>query len=172
MKKILILSDSHHEREVLMRIVEKHQNCEAYIHCGDSQLQSSDESLQPFYVVAGNTDFDRNLAPDLLLDFEAYVFWVTHGHRYGVNWDDSQLIQGAKQLGANIVCFGHTHIPYCQKKEGILLINPGSVISPRGQWKFGTYVLLEFLPQDSQVNVQFYHSRTHELVDEQIVHMS
>ncbi len=171
MKKILILSDSHHEREVLMRIVEKNFDCDAYIHCGDSQLKSTDKSLQPFYVVAGNTDFDQQLPPDLMLDFEAYPLWVTHGHRYGVNWGSEQLVREAKRIGAKIACFGHTHIPYCQKIDEVLCINPGSVTSPRGEWTFGTYAILSISRPQEPLVIRFYRCIDHELVDEQIVYI-
>lgn len=172
MRKILILSDSHHERELLMRIVENNPDCEAYFHCGDSQLPSHDQSLQAFYVVAGNTDFDSQLAPELLLDFSPYTFWLTHGHRYRVNWELTQLVQTAKNLQAQVVCFGHTHVPTCQKIDGILCVNPGSVVSPRGGWSFGTYIILEFSVENPEIIVRFYKSASHELVDEQIVCMA
>ena len=28
--------------------------------------------------------------------------------------------------GARVVCFGHTHLPVCEDRDGLLLLNPGS----------------------------------------------
>ena len=30
-------------------------------------------------------------------------------------------------MGADLVIFGHTHIPYCENNGKIILLNPGSV---------------------------------------------
>lgn len=41
----------------------------------------------------------------------------------------SRLADFGKQHGANIVVFGHTHIPMQLEWEGVLLINPGAIAS-------------------------------------------
>ncbi|MGL6058861.1 MAG: metallophosphoesterase family protein [Culicoidibacterales bacterium] len=174
MKTILLVSDTHCERKILQTILKKNPNCDVYIHCGDSQLSSSDEAIQPFVVVAGNTDSDRTFLTDEVLEFSPYTLFITHGHHYQVNWQLSELTRAAKSYGAQIACFGHTHIPYCGIYDGILCLNPGSAISPRGNWQFGTYAIVTFdeTSSETQITIRFYMSQTHELVDEQIVHMS
>ena len=32
----------------------------------------------------------------------------------------------ARFPGARVVCFGHTHLPVCEDRDGLLLLNPGS----------------------------------------------
>ena len=32
----------------------------------------------------------------------------------------------ARFPGARVVCFGHTHLPVCDDRDGLLLLNPGS----------------------------------------------
>ncbi|MGL4952335.1 MAG: YfcE family phosphodiesterase [Culicoidibacterales bacterium] len=170
MQTILLVSDTHYERKILLEIVKKQPKCDAYLHCGDSQLKSTDQALKPFVVVAGNTDSDKGFNQDELLVLPFCTLFITHGHKYHVNWQLAELAQTAKSYGAKIACFGHTHIPYCAIHDGILCLNPGSAISPRGDWQFGTYAIVAL--DEKKVSVCFYASQTHELVDEQIVHMS
>jgi putative phosphoesterase len=33
---------------------------------------------------------------------------------------------GARFPGARVICFGHTHLPLCEDRDGLLLLNPGS----------------------------------------------
>ena len=35
-----------------------------------------------------------------------------------------------KEVGADIVLFGHTHEPFKEEKNGIILMNPGSIAKP------------------------------------------
>ncbi len=32
----------------------------------------------------------------------------------------------ARFTGARVVCFGHSHVPVCDDRDGLLLLNPGS----------------------------------------------
>jgi uncharacterized protein len=32
----------------------------------------------------------------------------------------------ARFTGARVVCFGHSHVPVCEDRDGLLLLNPGS----------------------------------------------
>ena len=32
----------------------------------------------------------------------------------------------ARFPGARVVCFGHSHLPVCDDRDGLLLLNPGS----------------------------------------------
>lgn len=173
MEKILIVSDSHGNQQLLMEIVQKNQTCDGYLHCGDSQLASIDPALERFVVVAGNTDTDARLRSLELINYGDWHVMLTHGHRYSVNWGLEELALSAKGYGCQIACFGHTHLPTVVKQAGVLCLNPGSIIQPRGDWEFGTYMLL-YLPETSAkpLKIQLYHSRSHELVDEQIVHMA
>ena len=69
------------------------------------------------------------LAPDGLTAF------ATHGHVYH---PDSLLPLKA----GDILLFGHTHVPLCEKREGILCMNPGSVSIPKAESARG-YMVFE-----------------------------
>ena len=55
---------------------------------------------------------------------------MTHGHRYGVKSGYGTALAAAKSMGAQVVLFGHTHIPFMEEREGILMLNPGSLRNP------------------------------------------
>ncbi|MDQ0161153.1 metallophosphoesterase family protein [Bacillus alveayuensis] len=151
--KVLIISDSHGNIESLKKIKERHQDeVEAMIHCGDSELQVGCEALLDMLVVRGNCDFD-SFPNEIIQDIGSLRFFVTHGHLYSVKSTLMKLKYRAIEAGANIVCFGHSHILGAEMVEGILFINPGSISFPRMR-KEKTYVILQI--DNGQANVDFY----------------
>ncbi len=59
----------------------------------------------------------------LLLSGRQRIF-VTHGHLYTPE-DHPRLLPGDAFL------FGHIHVPVCEMRDGILILNPGSVSIPK-----------------------------------------
>lgn len=59
-------------------------------------------------------------------------FLITHGHKYHVSYGIENLLEVLKNTASRIGIFGHTHRQYYQEKDGIILINPGSISLPRG----------------------------------------
>ena len=47
---------------------------------------------------------------------------VTHGHNYGVSMDLYGISEEAAARECEMVCFGHTHKPVIEKKNGVLVI--------------------------------------------------
>ena len=59
---------------------------------------------------------------------------------------DSFLLKLAEQAGlraSDVLCFGHTHLPWHRTVEGILFVNTGSVGRPKDGDPRAGYVLLE-----------------------------
>lgn len=50
-------------------------------------------------------------------------FLIVHGHRFH---DKLDLVYRAKEVGADCVCFGHTHSYSDETYDGVRLINDGS----------------------------------------------
>ena len=128
--KIGIVSDTHGDTKKLKRVVEKEPDIKLWIHAGDGiddcvemrELFSDKE----FFFVRGNNDY--SLFPyECWFEHGGQLFWITHGHREKVKQNLHELIWTAKQGGANIVLFGHTHRPLIEEHNKILFINPGSV---------------------------------------------
>lgn len=158
--KILVVSDSHGDRQALLRLKEQYEHeVDAMIHCGDSELQHDDSVLENFIYVRGNCDYDSNFPNESIRDFGGYRFFITHGHLYNVRMTLQSLSYKAEETGSNIVLFGHTHhVGSAMGEDKVLYINPGSISLPRGR-KEKTYAILDL--KDKQVDVQVYDDEGH-----------
>ena len=58
--------------------------------------------------------------------------FITHGHRYDVNYSLMKLAYTALENGADICIYGHTHIPHLERYRDMYILNPGSLSRPRG----------------------------------------
>ena len=86
MTKALIVSDNHGDRAILEQLVDCwKEKVDLMVHCGDSEISSSDSLMQSFVRVAGNNDWHLGYDPDQLVLAGGARFLVTHGHNYGVN---------------------------------------------------------------------------------------
>lgn len=154
MPKVLIVSDSHGLIEELQKIKQQHE-VDYYIHCGDSELEYSNPTMDRFIKVGGNCDFDSRYPNEEVKKFGDFTFFITHGHLHQVKQNLMTIGYRAEECGAQIICFGHTHIAGVEKRGDQIFINPGSIRLPRNR-REKTYVLLELFPQTKQVDVKFY----------------
>ena len=79
------------------------------IHCGDSELTPAHEELQDFQVVKGNCDY-ANFPDEIVTDVDGIRFLVVHGHRHDVKMTLQTLAYHAEEVGAQVACFGHSHV--------------------------------------------------------------
>ncbi|WP_390404955.1 YfcE family phosphodiesterase [Lacticaseibacillus jixiensis] len=156
--QIVVVSDTHGDRTILEQILTYAPEAAAYFYCGDSELPASDPLWQTYHVVAGNMDFDSDYP---LTDTEvlaSVTVFMTHGHRFNVNFTLDPLIAAAQAAKADIALFGHTHQLGVEMHDGILVLNPGSIAQPRGEFAnlHGTYALIDITPTAFTVT---YHTR-------------
>ena len=59
-----------------------------------------------------------------------HIIMCTHGHLYGVKTGLTALSYAADEIGADIVLYGHTHIPDITNYNNKWFINPGSLGRP------------------------------------------
>ncbi|MGV2938016.1 metallophosphoesterase [Mesobacillus sp. LC4] len=143
MSRVLIVSDSHGSTEVLEGIENLHGNdVDLMIHCGDSELSESDAAIVNFSSVKGNCDFYGNFPDEEIHVINGVRIFVTHGHLYSVKSTLVNLYYKAKELQADIVCFGHSHLLGAEMVDDVLFINPGSIRLPRGRTE-KSYAILE-----------------------------
>ncbi|MCD4840327.1 metallophosphoesterase [Neobacillus sedimentimangrovi] len=142
MSKVLVVSDSHGLTKELETIRERHlSDVDLMIHCGDSQLDPDHPALTGYFTVGGNCDFG-GFPQELVSDFAGKKFFITHGHRYSVKTSLMNLKYKAEEVGAEIVCFGHSHVLGAEVVGGTLFLNPGSIRLPRERFE-KTYVILD-----------------------------
>lgn len=127
--KLLVVSDSHGDRQALGRIIGREAPVDALIHCGDGadDLARIDCSQGARIIrVAGNVDRGRGYDfDDVAVEALAGItIMVTHGDLYRVDRDLSLLENVALRRGADLVCFGHTHVKYL-RDAATVLFNPG-----------------------------------------------
>jgi len=138
--KILLVSDTHGRTNDFIDIVENNK-FDYIIHCGDSE-EPKEMFYFDLYIVRGNSYNDDNYPYELELNINNIKFFVTHGHQYLVNNGLGLLKEKAIAIGAQVVCFGHTHLPSILKENGILYVNPGSLALPRKSSK-ASYMVIE-----------------------------
>ncbi|MGD8188765.1 metallophosphoesterase family protein [Brevibacillus ginsengisoli] len=154
---ILILSDTHGLRHEVNKVVERHQ-LEQIFHCGDFCVDRTKEPFQRMKMVRGNCDMDRMVPEEAQWTWRNLRIYQTHGHLYNVKSSLLKLHYRAEETNANLVIFGHSHVPTCAVERGILFLNPGSLQLPRG-FRVPTYVILDQLastPEQVTVEVSYY----------------
>lgn len=143
--KILVVSDTHGRDRGLETAVEREAPFDKLIHCGDVEgREIFIEALAdcPCCIVAGNNDFFCDLPREQEITIGGKKALVTHGHYYGVSIDLSGIADEARSRGCEIAFFGHTHKPVVAQKNGVLVINPGSLAYPRQSGRKSSYVIL------------------------------
>ncbi len=138
--RILAVSDTHGDPRALVAVIGKlGPTVQAIVHLGDGAddleaVRRYGLKLPTCYAVAGNMDDGRG--QPFLREFWAYdrKILAAHGHHYLGGDSFLPLIAAAKREGASAFFFGHTHIPFWSEMQGVLLLNPGSLSRPRGQY--------------------------------------
>lgn len=133
--KIGVLSDTHGKSVFLRRGLEKLGKIDALIHLGDhcSDAANLEQSLNiPVLYVKGNCDFYANAPEILSLPLGGRKFYMAHGHQFQVNYGMDRLIYKGLEAEADVVLYGHTHIPEVFYEGNMLVMNPGSASCPRG----------------------------------------
>ena len=133
MHRFLVISDSHNVR-LPMEELYKQYPVDGIIHLGDhiadARWMRERTNGHPVYMVRGNCDgFDGGME-EQILEVGGVKLLLCHGHRYGVKRGFSSLVAAGAHAGVQAILFGHTHSPYLEKRDGILLMNPGALSSP------------------------------------------
>ncbi|MED4037515.1 metallophosphoesterase [Niallia taxi] len=152
--KVLIVSDSHGLVNELQVLKERHkEEAELFLHCGDSELPIDDKAISGYVVVQGNCDYYAKYPEETIQEVNGKKLLMVHGHLYGVKSSVSRLLYRAKEVGAQIACFGHSHYLGMEMIEDVLFINPGSLRLPRGRME-KTYVILSV--EDKTLKTEVY----------------
>lgn len=145
-QKILIVSDSHGRENNLKRAVQNMgKHLDLLIHLGDSQRDPDQLTGMvdcPVEMVKGNSDGMFMLPASKLIEIGSHKALLTHGHRYGGSAGIPQMVEMAQANGADIVMFGHTHIPLLEQEDGVTVLNPGSISQPRQEGGRPSYMVM------------------------------
>ncbi len=141
--KILIVSDTHGNCDALERVLLIESPADLLIHLGD--VCSDEDYIEaiakcPTVIIAGNNDILTHLPRTRALKIGDCRIHMEHGHRFYMGRD--MIVRDAKDLGVNIMMYGHTHVPVLEKVDGIWLVNPGSLTYPRQAGRRPTYIVM------------------------------
>ena len=138
----------------MQRALKLHPDAQVVFFLGDGiydadALRAMDTNPRMWLAVRGNCDFHRlfdgreaKRIEEITLESRKIV--LTHGDLYGVKGTLVHLEKMAKERGADIVLYGHTHTPnevYINEDKPLYLFNPGSISSP--SYSYGILTLGE-----------------------------
>ena len=128
--RILIFSDSHTDISLCTSVITK-IGADMIIHAGDHAADA--ERLAnifpdiPVKYVKGNCDFSSAPSELKIQLPDNKKIYVTHGHTYNVKSSYLPVELKAEEVNADMVVFGHTHIPYNLNTGRRIFLNPGSI---------------------------------------------
>jgi putative phosphoesterase len=144
-KKLLVLSDTHGCLPALRAVLNWAKDflppndaicAAAFLGDGVSDLGRTVEA-SGFYgewkMVRGNNDYEPTIPETTVYNFADHRFYMCHGHRHGLYGNYQSLVAAGRNNEADVILFGHAHVPFFKNINGILLINPGSVGRPRSK---------------------------------------
>lgn len=131
--QILVISDTHYTISPAKELIER-LNPDYVLHlgdmCEDSRALENAFPRKIIVSVKGNNDFfDKQYPGERFFELCGKKIFMCHGHKYNVKSSLLPITYKGKELGADIVLFGHTHRTYLEEYEGMTIMNPGSVAS-------------------------------------------
>ncbi len=117
---------------------------DAILHLGDHtspEVAGLFEAIAPFEAVAGNNDGPAVAAHwgrrRIVVAGPARIGMV-HGDEGRARSTPDRAIEAFRGEPVDAILFGHSHIPLCERRDGVLLLNPGSPTdkrrNPRYSW--------------------------------------
>ena len=143
----LVISDTHGDSSALAAVLRwaagaGSPSAPAFsggIFLGDGAWDLSPVSAEagfslPWYAVRGNCDTDFSIHDSLVITSESgRKVFLAHGNHHGVYRGLDTIAATAGAVSAEAALFGHTHIPVAHVRDGILILNPGSLCRPRSR---------------------------------------
>ena len=134
------------------------------VHCGDlTERLALDlfEEIAPVIAVAGNNDgraLHKLLGERAVIDAQGLRIGVVHGHAGKGRSTPDRAFNAFADEPVDAILFGHSHIPYRARRDGVLMFNPGSPTNKRFNPAY-TYGIVRV--EDGRVHAahRFYLSR-------------
>jgi len=144
-----VISDTHmpsRGKTLPKALVQGLQGVDLILHAGDwtdLSVVAKMEQIAPVDGVAGNNDgYDivKKFGRSKILSLNGRKIGLIHGEGpYGTAEQRAWNVYG--RAGVDVIIFGHSHIPYCNSIDGVLLFNPGSPTDKRRQPKYSYGIL-------------------------------
>ncbi|MDO5518281.1 MAG: metallophosphoesterase [Clostridium sp.] len=150
---IAVISDTHRVRKYIDLAKNVIKDADILIHLGDN-IEDVDLLKDGFdgevYAVAGNCDFSGKYPKEGMIEVNGRKIFYTHGDLYGVKSSINNIYYRGRELGADVVLFGHTHEQGIERTDELILMNPGSVSLPRLR---GRYVGMIDIDDNGEIDI-------------------
>ena len=149
--QIVVVSDVHGNDYALWQVLEAERA--QHIFClGDGireyETVADSNPDRTFHIVSGNCDWAGGY-PVIGLDvLDGKCILFMHGHTKFVKRTLEPALALAREQGADLLLFGHTHCSYAKMDGNVLACNPGSLGFN------GTYAVLSWEGADSEILVE------------------
>ncbi len=141
------------------------QGVDLIVHCGDmvdAMAVPLFEAIAPLQAVAGNNDppvLHREFGARKILQLGDVRIGVVHGHAGGGRTTPARAENAFKSERVNAILFGHSHVPYCEVHDGVLLFNPGSPTDRRRQREY-SYGILRVTGSAIEPELRYYADKS------------
>ena len=155
--EIAVLSDTHlRAGKTLPRFVWEHlTDIDMIIHAGDLTNMGLIEELAciaPVRAVCGNCDdWDVALPDRDIVECESLRIGIIHGNVGRGKSTPERAFNAFEDSPVDLIIFGHSHVPFMEWRNGILLFNPGSPTDKRRERHYSLGLLNI---QQGQVNAR------------------
>ncbi len=144
--RILVISDSHCDRDSLRSAIEAQPRAHTILFLGDGVRDMESEAptfpKHKVYAVRGNCDLACMEPAVRVLQVGDKRIMMTHGHTFAVDFGIGDAVDAARRNGCDVLAFGHTHTPMTDYQDGLYIINPGSI----ARWEGQTYGVIDIVP--------------------------
>lgn len=167
---IAVISDSHvpsRAEEIPKPIIDKVQEADKAVHCGDFASEEVYEELKKFnenlVAVKGNCDF-FDLPNSETFEEKGMDFGIYHGTGITPRGDHETLLDIAEnKLEVDVLLHGHTHQEEIYEEAGTLLLNPGSCTGVGGGSARQSDPTMMALEIGDRIEIKLYRAEDGEL---------
>ncbi|MDU0200300.1 MULTISPECIES: metallophosphoesterase [Paenibacillus] len=148
--RIGVISDTHLSARVLKlpdALIAGLKGVDLILHAGDwvsEHVVDLVEQIAPCEAVAGNNDghdIIERFGLKKIVTAGKYRIGLIHGDGFRKTTEE-RAREAFREEQPDIVIFGHSHIPYHQTVDGIVMFNPGSPTDKRRQPQY-SYGIIE-----------------------------
>lgn len=130
-----LISDTHGNETQMRRALKTLEKSDCILHAGDlyrDALWMRSHYQGEIIPVTGNGDPEEAGPHERVLKINGLSILLCHGHRHYINRGLTHLYYHGLEKKAEVVVFGHTHVPVFMD-EGLIMINPGSASRSRSE---------------------------------------
>ena len=155
---ICVFSDSHgYAGNMIKAVLRERPALCFFLGDGETDLVSLRGRFPelPIYSVRGNCDLYSTQPLVLNAVVSGARIFAVHGHQHEVKYDDAvrELCCTGLRENADVVLFGHTHLPFHDHRLGMEILNPGTI----GRVREPSYGLLTI--EDGKISAEIRYMK-------------